>query len=374
MAYPPISSEFIPCQDDSSVSLTKAHGARTDRLRWHSQGTGGQVELPVYVDEWLDPNACASIEQVVVHVHGKERDGNVAWADIAAARSRLPIGQQSTTLVVVPQFLNGLDITKMHSSNQHGQLLVWKSNGWGEGSASVRPRPLALDQGVSSFEALDAIVCHYANQHIYTSIKRIVVSGHSMGGQLVHRYSVLGSPPLSPQQRLVLKLEYVVMNPASFLYFEPDRIGPPAAVGPTSRGKTKGGRAEILTVSVQHQNANNYKYGFEKLDVKLPTYRGVQESTDVQFYLKRMLSERCVAFLHGEADRGVGDDRPEALAQGATRYERAINYHRHLEQMQSKTDVKGGRLWTVDWVAKVKHDGRAMTTSDAAIARIFQPR
>lgn len=48
-----------------------ADGARTDLLRWHSQSTDGMVQLPVYVDEWLNPSISASIEQVVVHVHGK---------------------------------------------------------------------------------------------------------------------------------------------------------------------------------------------------------------------------------------------------------------------------------------------------------------
>ncbi|CBQ71375.1 conserved hypothetical protein [Sporisorium reilianum SRZ2] len=293
MAYLPISTDLVSCTEGSGVSLEKGDGARIDLLRWRSQSTDSAVELPVYVDGWLGANAGASIEQVVVHLHGKERDGNVAWDDIAAARSRLSVDQQRTTLIVVPQFLNGLDKAKIHASNQ-SHLLMWKSNGWGDGSTSVRPKPSALnDGGISSFEALDAIVCHFANRQLYASIKRIVVSGHSMGGQLVQRYSILGAPPLSPQQRQAVRVEYVVMNPASYLYFNAERPGAPAA------------------------DANVYKYGFNQLASKVSTYRGIENSQDAQFYLDRMLRERTVAFLHGEADRGVGDDRPEAMAQGA---------------------------------------------------------
>ncbi|CDU24344.1 uncharacterized protein SPSC_03415 [Sporisorium scitamineum] len=292
MAHLPLLSNLVPCTEGSGVDLGKALGAKVVLLQWHSQNVDGLVELPVYVDEWLGANTSASIEQVVVHLHGKERDGDVTWADIAAARSRLPIDQQSRTLIVVPQFLNGLDKAKLHRLNRSNRLLVWKSNGWGEGCDSVRPKPTALDGGVSSFEALDTIVCHFASRHMFPSIQRIVVSGHSMGGQLVHRYSIIGSPPLSPQELRAVRMEFVVMNPASYVYFNSDRSGPPAL------------------------EANVYKYGFEKLNSKLPTYRGIRNDQDAQFYLNRMLCERHIHFLHGEEDRGVGDDRPEAMAQG----------------------------------------------------------
>lgn len=45
---------------------------------------------------------------------------------------------------------------------------------------------------------------------------------------------------------------------------------------------------------------------------------------------------------------------------GVNRYVRAINYHRHLEQMPRSTGRAKERLWTVDWVEGVGHDGRAM--------------
>lgn len=69
-----------------------------------------------------------------------------------------------------------------------------------------------------------------------TRLKKLTIhsgpslAGHSLGGQLVHRYSILGCPPLTWQQRQALVVEYVVMNPASYLYFTPERAGPPAAV------------------------------------------------------------------------------------------------------------------------------------------------
>ncbi|KAJ9475858.1 hypothetical protein PHBOTO_005921 [Pseudozyma hubeiensis] len=344
-------------------------GARTDVLQWRSQGTSVLLGLPICVDKWLDQSSSATIEQVVVHLHGKgecvencwsdgeislivpgfelvitsERDASAAWADMAAARSRVqhPTG---SILVVAPQFFNGLDKAKVQASSASG-LLVWKANGWGEGAPSVLPK---VSGGVSSFEALDAILCHFADRRAYPLLKQIVLSGHSMGAQFVHRYSILGSPPLSPQQRECVSVKFVVMNPASYLYFDSHRSGPPAP------------------------GMNVYKYGFQELLTKIPSYPSLQERQDPHFYLARMLRERTIHLIHGEADLGVGDDRPEAMAQGATRLDRARNYHAHLLQMGMRVDqLPPVRRWTVDWAPGVKHDGRAMATSNAAIARLF---
>ncbi|KIS66008.1 uncharacterized protein UMAG_11203 [Mycosarcoma maydis] len=342
MPYLPLLPELVSCEPDSSVGLEKVQGARSGLLRWQSAAGSGRVELVMYLDEWLDASTSGTIEQVVVHVHGKERQADAAWVDMATARSRVSRSDRTRTLIVAPRFLNGLDkaaVAKLDST----ALLVWKSNGWGEGSPSVHPKQ---QDGVSSFEALDAIVCHFASRSSYPRLGRVVLSGHSLGGQLVHRYSILGCPPLTWQQRQALVVEYVVMNPASYLYFTPERAGPPAA------------------------GMNVYKYGLEDIGTKLSTYRGLPDHRDARFWLHRMLGERRIHFVHGENDRGVGDDRPEAMAQGANRVERACNYHAHLQQLQSMHATQKC-LWTANWVPGVKHDGRAVTTSNVAIARIF---
>ena len=179
--------------------------------------------------------------------------------------------------------LNGLDKAKFATS-KHANLLVWKGNDvsnlhlfpqlhcldilsdtftfyysqWGDGLPSVHRKDLPKSSaGISSFEALDAILCHFADARRYPSLRRIVLckfspspqsfltsmpkltreqrlvfvlvrgaAGHSMGGQLVHRYSILGSVPIRPE----VEVKYVVMNPASFLYFAAERAGPAALV------------------------------------------------------------------------------------------------------------------------------------------------
>nr|CDI56702.1 uncharacterized protein BN887_03422 [Melanopsichium pennsylvanicum 4] len=96
--------------------------------------------------------------------------------------------------------------------------------------------------------------------------------------------------------------------------------------------------------------------GFEGLSEKMYTYPGID--LGAQSFIDRFLRERQVHFIHGSADVGMGDERAQAMAQGANRVERAQNYQLHLDQMAAKIGVRG--KWTVDWVAGVGHDGRSM--------------
>ncbi|SPO48721.1 uncharacterized protein PSANT_06412 [Moesziomyces antarcticus] len=238
-----------------------------------------------------------------------ERDGASAWRDMASARDQLSPEQAATTLIVAPHF----------DKFGHGRPLVWKGNTWGEGGPS-QGRKDSGPAGVSSFEALDALVTHFSS---YTSTRKITLSGHSLGAQLVQRYSVLGRPHT--------EITYVVMNPATFLYLTPERPGPACP------------------------DMDIYKYGLEGVDSALSCYGAVGDRT---MLARRWLSERVVHFLHAEHDRGVGDERPPALAQGANRLERARHYQAHLEALAKQAGLPP--KWTVDWIPHATHDGLAM--------------
>ncbi|GAC94298.1 hypothetical protein PHSY_001869 [Pseudozyma hubeiensis SY62] len=260
MTGPALSSSLIRSKDGNGVEK----GARTDILQWRSQGTSVLLGLPICVDEWLDPSSSAMIEQVVVHLRGKDQ--------------------------------------------------------WGEGALSVLPK---ASEGVSSFEVLDRILCHFADRWSYPLLKRIVLCMSSLS-------SVLDSDE-----------ETLTLN----LCEQPDT-------------------AWARNSCIDTRSSAHHPYHLTK--------ESIQERQDPHFYLARMLRERYIHLIHGEADLGVGDDRPEAMAQGAHRLERARNYHAHLFQMETKVDqLPSVRRWTIDWAPGVKHDGRATATSDAAIARIF---
>ena len=106
---------------------------------------------------------------------------------------------------------NGLDKGEYQRDPRGTErLLVWKGNNvcmlgepaylslclsltvmvplqWGEGGASQYPR----GSNMSSFEVLDALIAHHSSRVSVSSARAPRHSCHSMGGQLVQRYSVL---------------------------------------------------------------------------------------------------------------------------------------------------------------------------------------
>ena len=216
------------------------------------------------------------------------------------------------------------------------------------------------------------------------------------------------------------------MNPASYLYFSVERPGQPAVVSDPSLPFRRGnGQTQVLTLEDKSmpfaQGMNEYKCmsarfsirhkctcsrlhsdihclilfvcalqspdGFERLSSKLSCYPGLEDRYDPRYFFCRMMRQRTVRFLNGNADRGVGDDRPEAMAQGANlpkpacllaldacchvltpnlawigadRIERAIHYQHHLEQMQARFGLAAVQNCTLHWIPNVKHDGRTM--------------
>lgn len=92
---------------------------------------------------------------------------------------------------------------------------------WGEGLACQYP---ADSPTVSTFEALDALTQHFSNDRWFPSVSELVLAGHSMGGQLIHRYAVLGAAtPSRPKDRPSVGISFVVANPSSFLYLTEER-------------------------------------------------------------------------------------------------------------------------------------------------------
>ncbi|KAJ1604259.1 hypothetical protein NDA14_007520 [Ustilago hordei] len=330
----------------SGLVLDQVDGARPHLVYWTCSLKGTRVCLALYMDSWVSSEAHAAVEQVVIHVHGKDRDAGSAWTYMHIARSSLPLEEQRKVLVLAPQFFNGLDKLRFCSFKEDA-LLVWKGNSWGDGSASVCGKD---DGGVSSFEPLDILLLHFSNPLVYPSMKRIVfLAGHSLGGQLINRYCILS--PSSCTMREGMSVEYVIMNPASYLYFSAER------------------KQFVVPVSLV-----------------LLLIRCFLLMTP-EDYLRRFL-ERKVHLMYGEKDQGLGDKSLEAMSQGmcklhlihppptvalktiltitslhnvgATRMERAKNYHWHLCGMEKQISWLGPRSWSFDCICNVGHDSCLM--------------
>ena len=118
-----------------------------------------------------------------------------------------------------------------------------------------------------------------------------------------------------------LKVRFLISNPSAYVYFSADR---PVSVS---------AEAEV----------NRWRYGF---DDPVPYVDGT-----AQDYLKQYLG-RDVTLVLGEEDRNPADlllgVSPPQMAQGATRFDRGINYHNHVVEMAGNAGiVAANRLITL---------------------------
>ena len=75
---------------------------------------------------------------------------------------------------------------------------------------------------ISSFEVIDVILARLADRARFPDLRRVVVAGHSGGGQMVQRYAVVGHGEAA-LTAAGIAVRYVVANPSSYLYFSAER-------------------------------------------------------------------------------------------------------------------------------------------------------
>ena len=216
-------------------------------------------------------------------------------------------------LIIAPKFINGTDMENTHGKVNN--LLAWRANDWGEGG----PSKLTADSHVSSFEVLDAIISYYSDPQRFSRVKKVALIGHSLGGQLVQRYAILGKGGRYTER---VEQIFVVMNPSTYLYLKDDIP---------------------------------YKYGLAGRQKAFVHYSPAA-STSVQELTLRFRQRRLL-YLHGERDFGTGDERPLAMAQGKNRFERSKNWCNHLHSLVWPA------LHTFAYVPNVGHDAGKMMAS-----------
>ncbi len=112
----------------------------------------------------------ASIQRVLIILHGRLRNAETYLH--SAEKAAEQAGQQGTTLIIAPQFLNEQDVARHTLPNE---LLRWRGNDWMAGGLSTGPNP------VSSFQVLDDIVARVSDRQQFPEVKEIVIAGHSGG-------------------------------------------------------------------------------------------------------------------------------------------------------------------------------------------------
>jgi pimeloyl-ACP methyl ester carboxylesterase len=291
---------------------------------------GTQGTLPLYASaDWSKP--LPDITRAVLVLHGRLRNADVYFRSAKTAQAAAGEAGKAT-IMIVPQFLAGIDVDAHHLPPD---TLRWTLEGWEGGDPAIGPAP------VSSFEALDAILARLADRRLFPNLKQVVVAGHSGGGQVVQRYAIAGKGELA-LTRAGVGVRYVVANPSSYAYFSNVRPEP--------------------SIAAACPGYNHWKYGMDERPEYLsgPTIAALEQT-----YVARR-----VIYLLGTLD--INPDHPAldkscmAEAEGPYRYLRGHSYAAAMQARDGGTPNHS--LWDVRGVG---HDGDKMLTSPCGLSALF---
>jgi pimeloyl-ACP methyl ester carboxylesterase len=299
--------------------------------------------LPYCASQSLDV-ASARIHLLVVVIHGDSRNAPDHLRYVVGAAGLAGVDD---ALVVAPQFLIASDLS---GAGLPGSTLYWTDSGWKQGDSSARS-PLPRPGSASSFTALDQLIARASSRRTFPNLDRIVIVGHSAGGQLVNRYAAT-----SPIERAATAagqtVRFVVANPSSYLYFDAVRAHAGA----------------FLPVSAAERQAcskvNAWKYGLERLNG--------YASTSGAAAIADHYASRSVVYLLGDADTDTSDPSLDTSCaaewQGRQRLERGRTYVAYLEATYGPT-LAAHQVERI--VPGVGHAAKAMYQSPVGRRAIF---
>ena len=251
--------------------------------------------------------------RAVIAIHDQTRDA----ASMLGLIQELAGPANATTLILAPQFLLEADILRF--SNQlpeKGKMFArWSlsstSSPWEEGGNSATTPP---QKGISSFTAIDLLLLYLADRQRFPNLQQIVILGHGAGGDFVQRYAAVGQAADIVSQHNI-PVRYIVANPASYLYFTPQR---------PKNGK-HGFSIPDPSICPDY---NSYKYGLDHLNDYARRSGGNA--------IKLRYVTRNIVYLLGEAvptTDTTPDSNCGAILQGVNRLVRAENYAQYLDML-----------------------------------------
>ncbi len=291
---------------------------------------GAGVHLPVFSTHELAAGDDAVSRGLVV-VHGNNRDPDAYFLSGIAAVTQGGVAAQ--TAVVAPHFQTVDD-------GPAADEPYWSSPGWKRGNLSLSEGP---SPRVSSYAALDSILWRFLDVDRFPALREIVVTGHSAGGQVLHRYAATSRVQEAAPDGVSFR--YVVANPSTYLYTGPER-------------ENLEGRF-VVPGGVGCPDYNEWHYG---LDDRNSYAEALAADT-----IRALLSRRDVRILIGDADTLSAslDVSCGANLQGVNRYARGQTLVRFMEARHPGH----GHVETI--VPGIGHSSRSMWTSREGLAALF---
>lgn len=198
----------------------------TDCTEWLAIA-GGPARSMIYRSQPLQTRNEAVIRAVVI-VHGGSRDADNNFRHVLAAA--FLAGKLEDTVIVSPRFASNAEIAAAQitgedavaaarspardklSANELNWISQFGGRHWNAGG-------VAANASVTSYEVIDEIMRKLANREVFPRLQKIVVAGHSSGGQFVGRYQMVNRV----HEQLGVKVSYIVSNPGAYTYLDEQR-------------------------------------------------------------------------------------------------------------------------------------------------------
>lgn len=308
---------------------------------------GGPARSMVYASYPLTARN-TSITRALIMVHGAGRNAD-HYFETAMAAAFLA-GALENTIVVAPRMIAEQDKPSPNEA-------VWP-NSWRSGGVSTNTPT------VTSFDFLDEIVKKLVNKKNFPNLAKIVLAGHSAGGQVATRYEMANKM----HGTAGVEITYVVANPSTYAW--PSDVRPL----PTGNGDPAGSDKEALGPNGEKVNSD---FSFGPFDAsKVPNYNRWPAGLDslsgytgsmTADQLRKQLVERPTTYLLGQVDvlpLGGFDSSPVAMAQGPTRRARGEAFFKYV------TETMGAKHKAII-VSECGHNDRCVFTTDVVLPVIF---
>ncbi|KAJ9480366.1 hypothetical protein PHBOTO_003586 [Pseudozyma hubeiensis] len=240
---------------------------------------------------------------------------------------------QDEVLILGPCWMNQDD--RAAGAIQDGEL-YWQNGQWQSGMASRGPG----DTAVSSYQVMDAFLDTLFDKTQFPALDAVVVAGHSMGAQMVQRYSVVKQPASYDGN-----VTFWIGNPGSYVWLT----------------STRPNQSNTSCLA----DYDNWAYGLDGSG--LPNYIRSRVRNDNQ--LVSTFQSRNVHYNYGLLDNGQGDRSCEASYQGANHLERGCHF------VEAVAALSGGSLpstQTANFMPNVSHQDYQMLSYNVSLYRLFE--
>ena len=301
---------------------------------------GHVLTQPYYRSVDIDSGS-ADLRYAVVSIHGSGRNADEHFNIINNATSS--VGIADSTIVLAPLFLSQEDVTQ---NGLDSTVLYWSDSDWNAGDLSRNTQTNPRPERMSSFSSLDTIYHRLINNN--PNLKKIILTGHSAGSQMVVRYAAGGRAPNNILNNNNIEFVYVSTNTPSFLYLDENRVVDENATS------FEFGLSDCY-------NANYYKYGLYNLN-------NYMEETGSQNIVNQYKNTK-VTYLVGQYDYSGAVSNCARMTQGSNILMRSQVFFSYLGFFYGDSVYNNHRLAQIP---NVSHDFNSLINTDCGINALFE--